>query len=151
MAKPYFNAVVNWLENLRIGMRGGDMYALIEQALPKAEYHWHLNPGHLVADEEWLCSPIGPHSTACLQSGMILQIDIIPSRPGYVALADSTMRRELAQRYPELWQRIVARRLYIGEQLGIVLPEEVLPFSSTVGYLRPWLLSPERALVCAPY
>ena len=159
VAKPYFNAVVNWLENLRIGMRGGDMYALIEQALPKAEYHWHLNPGHLVADEEWLCSPIGPHSTACLQSGMILQIDIIPSRPGYggasiedtVALADSAMRRELAQRYPELWQRIVARRLYIGEQLGIVLPEEVLPFSSTVGYLRPWLLSPERALVCAPY
>ena len=29
--------------------------------------------------------------------------------------------------------------------------EEVLPFSSTVGYLRPWLLSPERALICAPY
>ena len=147
------------LENLRIGMRGGDMYALIEQALPKAEYHWHLNPGHLVADEEWLCSPIGPNSAATLQSGMILQIDIIPSRPGYggasiedtVALADSALRRELAQRYPELWQRIVARRLYIGEQLGIVLPEEVLPFSSTVGYLRPWLLSPERALVCAPY
>ena len=68
-----------------------------------------------------------------------------------VALADSALRRELAQRYPELWQRIVARRLYIGEQLGIVLPEEVLPFSSTVGYLRPWLLNPERALVCAPY
>lgn len=61
VAKPYFNAVVNWLENLRIGMRGGDMYALIERVLPKAEYHWHLNPGHLVADEEWLCSPIGPH------------------------------------------------------------------------------------------
>lgn len=158
VAKPYFNAVVNWLENLRIGMRGGDMYALIERVLPKAEYHWHLNPGHLVADEEWLCSPIGPHSAACLQSGMILQIDIIPSRAGYggasiedtVALADSALRRELAQSYPELWQRIVARRSYIGNRLGIALPEEVLPFSSTVGYLRPWLLSPERALVCAP-
>lgn len=90
---------------------------------------------------------------------MILQIDIIPSRAGYggasiedtVALADGPLRRALAQRYPQLWQRIVARRLYIGEQLGIVLSEEVLPFSSTVGYLRPWLLSPERALVCAPY
>ncbi|VUS54543.1 M24 family metallopeptidase [Klebsiella grimontii] len=159
VAKPYFKAVVNWLENLRIGMRGGDMYALIEQVLPKAEYHWHLNPGHLVADEEWLCSPIGPNSAATLQSGMILQIDIIPSRAGYggasiedtVALADGPLRQALAQRYPQLWQRIVARRLYIGEQLGIVLPEEVLPFSSTVGYLRPWLLSRERALVCAPY
>jgi hypothetical protein len=110
VAKPYFRAVVNWLENLRIGMRGGDMYALIEQVLPKAEYHWHLNPGHLVADEEWLCSPIGPHSTACLQSGMILQIDIIPSRPGYGGqalkipwrLPMSAMRQELAQRYPAL-------------------------------------------------
>ena len=145
--------------SLTTSFKGGDMYALIEQVLPKAEYHWHLNPGHLVADEEWLCSPIGPHSAACLQSGMILQIDIIPSRSGYggasiedtVALADGPLRQALAQRYPQLWQRIVARRLYIGEQLGIVLPEEVLPFSSTVGYLRPWLLSPERALVCAPY
>ena len=158
VAKPYFNAVVTWLENLRIGMRGGDMYALIEQVLPKAEYHWHLNPGHLVADEEWLCSPIGPNSTACLQSGMILQIDIIPSRAGYggasiedtVALADGALRQALAQSYPELWQRVVARRKYIREQLGILLPEEVLPFSNTVGYLRPWLLSPERALICTP-
>lgn len=159
VAKPYFNAVVTWLENLHIGMRGGDMYALIEQVLPKAEYHWHLNPGHLVADEEWLCSPIGPNSTACLQSGMILQIDIIPSRAGYggasiedtVALADGALRQALAQNYPELWQRVVARRKYIREQLGILLPEEVLPFSNTVGYLRPWLLSPERALICTPY
>ncbi|MBA7845682.1 M24 family metallopeptidase [Klebsiella sp. RHBSTW-00484] len=159
VAKPYFNAVVTWLENLRIGMCGGDMYALIEQVLPKAEYHWHLNPGHLVADEEWLCSPVGPNSTACLQSGMILQIDIIPSRAGYggasiedtVALADSALRQALAQNYPGLWQRVVARWKYIREQLGILLPEEVLPFSNTVGYLRPWLLSPERALICAPY
>jgi len=159
VAKPYFNAVVTWLENLRIGMHGGDMYALIEQVLPKAEYHWHLNPGHLVADEEWLCSPIGPNSTACLQSGMILQIDIIPSRAGYggasiedtVALADGALRQALAQNYPELWQRVVGRRKYIREQLGILLPEEVLPFSNTVGYLRPWLLSPERALICTPY
>ncbi|MGE0971633.1 M24 family metallopeptidase [Klebsiella sp. WOUb02] len=157
VAKPYFCAVVSWLENLRIGMRGGDMYDLIERVLPKAEYRWHLNPGHLVADEEWLCSPIGPNSDARLQSGMILQIDIIPSRAGYagasiedtVALADDSLRHELAQAYPELWQRIVARRRYIREQLGIALPEEVLPFSNTVGYLRPWLLDKQRALVCS--
>jgi hypothetical protein len=31
VAKPYFRAVVSWLENLRIGMRGGEMYALIER------------------------------------------------------------------------------------------------------------------------
>lgn len=157
VAKPYFRAVVSWLENLRIGMRGGEMYALIERVLPKAEYRWHLNPGHLVADEEWLCSPIGPDSSACLRSGMLLQIDIIPSRAGYggascedtVALADAALRDELAQAYPRLWQRILARRAYIRQQLGIALPEEVPPFSNTVGYFRPWLLDPSRALVQA--
>ncbi|WP_374755467.1 M24 family metallopeptidase [Citrobacter amalonaticus] len=156
VAKPYYRAVVSWLENLRIGMCGSEMYALIEQVLPKAEYHWHLNPGHLVADEEWLCSPIDPHSAAQLRSGMILQIDIIPSRAGYagasiedtVALADKALRDALAQDYPELWQRVVIRRRWIQQQLGIRLPDEVLPFSNTVGYLRPWLLDHARALVC---
>ncbi|WP_174508218.1 M24 family metallopeptidase [Klebsiella oxytoca] len=156
VAKPYFKAVVSWLENLRIGMRGGEMYALIESVLPKAEYHWHLNPGHLVADEEWLCSPVGPDSNACIRSGMLLQIDIIPSRAGYagasiedtVAVADKALRDALAQDWPQLWQRIVTRRAWIRQQLGIDLPEEVLPFSNTVGYLRPWLLDHSRALVC---
>lgn len=156
VAKPYFSAVVAWLEHLHIGMRGGEMYDLIERVLPKAEYHWHLNPGHLVADEEWLCSPIGPGSAATLKSGMLLQIDIIPSRAGYagasiedtVALADDTLRQTLARDYPALWQRIVARRKYIAEHIGIRLPEEVLPMSNTVGYLRPWLLDQGRVLVC---
>lgn len=156
VAKPYFCAVVAWLEHLHIGMKGGEMYDVIERVLPKAEYHWHLNPGHLVADEEWLCSPIGPGSAATLKSGMLLQIDIIPSRAGYagasiedtVALADVTLRQTLASDYPALWQRIVARRAYIAEHIGIRLPDEVLPMSNTVGYLRPWLLDQGRALVC---
>ncbi|WP_421355828.1 M24 family metallopeptidase [Pseudocitrobacter faecalis] len=156
VAKPYYRAVATWLTHIRPGMLGGEMYALIEQVLPKSEYHWHLNPGHLVADEEWLCSPIGPNSAAPLRSGMLLQIDIIPSRAGYagasiedtIALADKTLRDELAQAYPELWNRVLMRRHYIKEHLGISLPDEVLPFSNTVGYLRPWLLDPTRALVC---
>lgn len=156
VAKPYYRAVVTWLTHIRPGMLGSEMYALIEQVLPKAEYHWHLNPGHLVADEEWLCSPIGPDSSAPLRIGMLLQIDIIPSRAGYagasiedtVALADKALRDELAQAYPELWNRVLMRRHYIKEHLGISLPDEVLPLSNTVGYLRPWLLDPTRALVC---
>lgn len=156
VAKPYYRAVATWLTHIRPGMLGGEMYALIEQILPKAEYHWHLNPGHLVADEEWLCSPIGPNSSAPLRSGMLLQIDIIPSRAGYagasiedtVALADKALRDELAQAYPDLWNRVLMRRHYIKEHLGISLPDEVLPLSNTVGYLRPWLLDPTRALVC---
>ena len=156
VAIPYFLAVVSWLEHLRPGLTGGDLYQLIERVLPKAQYHWHLNPGHLVADEEWLCSPVYPGSTIALTSGMLLQIDIIPSRPGYagasiedtVALADATLRATLAAEYPALWARVQARRDYIARHIGIALPEEVLPFSNTVGYLRPWLLDPTRALVC---
>ncbi|MXG37753.1 Xaa-Pro aminopeptidase, partial [Escherichia coli] len=101
--------------------------------------------------------PVGPDSQASIRSGMLLQIDIIPSRAGYagasiedtVAVADEALREELAENWPALWQRIVTRRAYIRQQLGIVLPEEVLPFSNTVGYLRPWLLDKQRALVCS--
>ncbi|MFG6655175.1 M24 family metallopeptidase [Scandinavium sp. M-37] len=156
VAIPYFRAVVAWLENIRPGMTGGELYQLIENVLPKVDYHWHLNPGHLVADEEWLCSPVSADSAIPLASGMLLQIDIIPSRPGYggasiedtVALADEALRAQLAADYPQLWARVQARRAFIEREVGIRLPECVLPFSNTVGYLRPWLLDPTRALSC---
>lgn len=111
VAIPYFRAVVAWLENIHPGMTGGELYQLIEDVLPKADYRWHLNPGHLVADEEWLCSPVSAGSDIPLASGMLLQIDIIPSRAGYagasiedtVALADEALRQQLAAEYPQLW------------------------------------------------
>lgn len=156
VAIPYFRAVVAWLENIRPGMTGGELYQLIEDVLPKAEYHWHLNPGHLVADEEWLCSPVSAWSDIPLASGMLLQIDIIPSRAGYagasiedtVALADESLRQQLAVDYPQLWARVQARRVFIEKYVGIHLPDWVLPFSNTVGYLRPWLLDHTQALSC---
>jgi Xaa-Pro aminopeptidase len=156
VAKPYFAAVARWLEAIRIGMPGGAMYAHIEQHLPKAQYGWHLNPGHLSADEEWMSSPIYPHSAETLKSGMILQIDIIPSVPGYtgvsaeesIALADPTLQRKIQTAYPELWARILTRRAYIREVLKINLADEVIPLSNTVAYLRPFLLAKEKALTC---
>lgn len=155
LAIPYYHAVVSWLEQLRIGITGGELYTLIETVLPKAHYGWHLNPGHLVADEEWLSSPIYPASAVTLKSGMLLQIDIIPSVPGYggcsiedtVGLADRALRDELASRFPEVWQRMTRRRDYLTDVLKIRLPEEVILLSNTVGYLRPFLLDKQRALV----
>lgn len=154
VAIPYFRAVVTWLENIHPGMTGGELYQLIEDVLPKADYHWHLNPGHLVADEEWLCSPVSAGSDIPLTSGMLLQIDIIPSRAGYagasiedtIALADEALRNQLAAEYPQLWARVQERRGWIQKEVGINLPECVLPFSNTVGYLRPWLLEQSQAL-----
>ncbi|UJD94211.1 M24 family metallopeptidase [Lelliottia amnigena] len=156
VAKPYFGAVATWLENIKIGMRGGEMYDLIENVLSKEKYGWHLNPGHLSADEEWMSSPIYKNSAETLKSGMIMQIDIIPSVPGYtgvsaeesIALADETLVQKIQQSYPELWARITARRKYIRQVLNIQLTDDVIPLSNTVAYLRPFLLAKNRSFTC---
>lgn len=83
VAAPYYDAVVAWLENIKIGMQGKELYSVIGKVLPKSEYKWHLNPGHLTADEEWMSSPMKKDSEITLKSGMLLQIDIIPSVAGY--------------------------------------------------------------------
>ncbi len=100
-------------------MTGGEMFDKVEEILPRATYGWSLCPGHLVAEEEWLCSPIYEHSAEVLRSGMMLQIDIIPSVPGYglaaestVVLADETLKEQICQQYPEMWQRMQVRRQY---------------------------------------
>lgn len=155
VAAPYFHAYACWLSEIRIGMEGGALYRLVEEELPQSEFHWGLCPGHLVAEEEWLCSPIYRGSKETLKSGMLLQIDIIPSVSGYggvsaestIALADEALRLEISGQYPELWERIEKRREYMRQTLGIPLPEEVLPLCSTVAYLRPYLLCKEKALV----
>ena len=156
VAKPYFAGVVTWLENIRIGMKGGEMYSLMESILPKEKYGWHLNPGHLSADEEWMSSPIYKHSTQTLKSGMILQIDIIPSVPGYtgtsaeesVALADVALQDEIKRAYPELWARIETRKRYLKDVLKIELSADVIPLASAVAYLRPFFLAKDKAFTC---
>lgn len=156
VAKPYFGAVATWLEHIKVGMSGGELYEVIERALPKAQYGWHLNPGHLSADEEWMSSPVYAGSVETLKSGMIVQIDIIPSVPGYtgtsaeesVALADAALQQQIARDYPALWARIEARRAYIREVLRIALSDDVMPLSNAVGYLRPFMLAKGKALVC---
>lgn len=152
---PYFNAVVKWLETVKVGYPAADVYQMVEDVLPKERYHWHLNPGHLTADEEWMSSPIYPNSPHTLKSGMIFQIDIIPSVKGYagvsaeecVALADASLRETIRRDYPELHERIEERRRYLREVLQIDIHEDILPLSNTVAYLRPYLLNKELAFV----
>lgn len=155
VAIPYFQAVKVWLETIKIGINGNDLYEAIEAVLPKKAYGWTLNPGHLCADEEWMSSPIYPQSKEALQSGMLFQIDIIPSVNGYggvscesgILLADEELRKEIAREYPAVWERIVKRRAYMQEVLGIHIHEDVLPTSMATAYLRPYLLKKEMALV----
>ena len=154
VVKPYYNAICTWLEQLRCGMSGKEVYDLIERVLPKEQYHWHLCPGHLVGDEEWLASPIYEESTELLKSGMLLQTDIIPSMKGYggssvessICLADETLRNKMKQENPELWNRMQLRKEYLKKELNIHLSEDVLPMCSTVAYLRPYLLDYRKAM-----
>jgi hypothetical protein len=114
-----------------------------------------LNPGHLIHYDEWLDSPIRAGSDDPIASGMVVQSDIIPTGigPGWtvncedtVAVADAMLRAEIAERHPELWSRVSARRAYVKDQLGIALADEVLPLSCTCAYLPPFWLDLDRAL-----
>ena len=135
-------------------MSGGALFDEVDRVLPRSEFGWTLCPGHLTAEEEWLCSPVFEGSNWPLRSGMLFQIDIIPAVPGYsgvnaestVALADEGLREQVRVEYPELWDRIQARRTYLERELGICMFEDVLPLCSTVGYLRPYLLDKDSAL-----
>lgn len=157
IAKPYYYAVASWLEAIQIGMSGNELYDIIETVLPKEVYHWHLNPGHLVADEEWMSSPIYKGSKDVLKSGMMLQIDIIPSVSGLggascesgIALADEELRNQIKAEYPDLYEGFMKRRAYIEDVLGIKLHPEVLPMNDTVAYYRPFMLNKKRAFIKA--
>lgn len=154
LAMPYFSAYVSWLEHIKIGMEGGALFDVVERVLPRKDYHWYLCPGHLAAEEEWMSSPVYEGSSEVLKSGMIFQIDIIPSREGMagvsaestVVLADSELKEQIKLQYPELWGRMVRRIDYLKQVLHIKLSDDVLPMCSTVGYLRPYLLNKQYAL-----
>lgn len=151
-AGPYFAALGEWFAGLRLGVPGGELAQLIDERLPFADYGIFLNPGHLIHLDEWLSSPIYAGSTEPLQSGMVFQVDIIPSSPVYgstraedgVVLADAALRHELATTYPDLYARCQARRRFMIDVLGIDLPEEVLPLSNLPAIVPPFFLQPEQ-------
>ena len=153
VAKPYYRAAVAWYEAMELGLPAESLYGLIEKVLPRDVYGWTLNPGHYVSDEEWMASPFYRGSETVIESGMMFQMDIIPSVPGYggvsaedgIAIADETLRKELEETYPKIWERIEKRRAYMEKELGICLKPEILPLSDTEGYLRPFLLNRKKA------
>ena len=156
--RPYFAAIATWYQTLGIGVAGGTVHDAVMGALAEAGAAFRplLNPGHLISYEEWSHSPIRPGSNEPLVSGMVLQCDIIPTPlpagtalncEDTVALADETLRAELARDRPELWGRIVARRTFMRNELGIDLSPDVLPLSAANAYLPPFWLDDE--LVCA--
>ena len=155
LVSPYFAAVAEWYQALRIGQVGGTLQEIIDRRLGDPFFGIFLNPGHQLHLDEWVNSPIWPGSQVELRSGMAFQVDIIPATgtPYFttniedgIALADSYLRQSFASAYPEAWQRIEVRRTFMKESLGIDLHADVLPFSNIPGYLPPYLLSPQQAM-----
>ena len=155
LVAPYFQAIVAWYEHIGIGVSGGDLYKIIHDRIGDPFFGVKLNPGHLIHLDEWVNSPVYKDSTEPLQAGMALQVDVIPATgTAYyttniedgIALADEALRVAFAEKYPEAWGRIQARRTFMQEVLGITLKPEVLPFSNIPAYLPPFVLSPHRAI-----
>jgi hypothetical protein len=158
LVAPYFETVAEWYAALHVGQVGGELQRIVDRHLGDPFFGIHLNPGHQLHLDEWVNSPVFPGSRVELRSGMALQCDIIPATgtPYFttniedgVALADETLRAELASAYPDMWERIQARRRFMGEALGIQLHPDVLPLSNLAGHLAPFLLRPDRAMTVA--
>ena len=152
---PYFAAIAAWYAAMRIGQTGGTLQAIIERHLGDPFFGIFLNPGHQLHLDEWVSSPIAPGSTIELRSGMVFQVDVIPATgTAYfttniedgIALADDSLRGELATRFPGAWARIVRRRAFMAETLGIRLHPDVLPLSNLPAVLPPFLLRPDLAM-----
>jgi hypothetical protein len=152
---PYVRAIATWWQTLRIGVTGDAMQRAVLASLEGAAFAPALNPGHLIADDEWVHTPIRPGCAEQIASGMIFQCDIIPAPlpDGYalncedtVAVADAALRAALAASYPDLWRRVEARRVFMREALGIRIADELLPLSAAPAYLPPFWLQSD--LVC---
>ena len=155
---PYLEAIAAWYGALRIGQTGGALHDIVARRLGDPFFGIFLNAGHQISLDEWVNSPVGEGSTLELRSGMYLQVDVIPATGSAffttniedgVALADASLRAELAASYPAMWQRIERRRAFMAGRLGIELHEDVLPFSNIPAWLPPFILDTSRAMTVA--
>jgi hypothetical protein len=153
LAIPYFTAAAEWYETIGIGVEGGTLDALVRRHLGDPFFNLVLNPGHLIHIDEWMNTPVYPGSTEKFQSGNAVQCDIIPAvGPPYhscniedgLALLDERGRDELRQNFPQAYERILARRAFMTDVLGIALKPEVLPLSNLAAALPPYLMAPDR-------
>jgi hypothetical protein len=110
--------------------------------------------GDLIHVEEWLSTPIYPGSDIPIHSGMVMQVDVIPSSPIYfstrmedgVVIADESLRRQIKERFPECFARCQKRRAFMTDVLGIELADEVLPLANIPAIVPPFFLAPNTVL-----
>ena len=63
-------------------------------------------------------------------------------------LADAALREQICAIAPGCWARIQARQEFMRKELGIQLPDEVLPLSDLQGVCFPYLADLNVVLAC---
>lgn len=153
-AYPYVRAMSLWCSLMTPGTAGGAVWDAIMQALPADTFGITLNPGHLIAMDEWMSSPIVEGSDMPLASGMAMQMDVIPGHAAYgstrmedgYVIADAALRAEIAATRPDLWTRMTARQRFMRDTIGMDVPDELLPLADTCGIVAPFLLDPAQVI-----
>lgn len=155
IVKPYYASIVNFYENIGIGVTGGELHEVVTRDFPQEQFGWTLNPGHLLGSEEWLCSPVWKDSPIRFCSGQFVQVDFIPGpkEPYFgsnvedgILIADEALREKIRRNSPDTWRRIERRRRFMADTLGIRLKDEVLPLYDGQGLLRPFVLNRSFAM-----
>ena len=148
----YFSVMAEWFSRMRIGTSGGGIWELIQNNLPFDKFRIFLNPGHLIHFDEWVSSPIYPGSNVPIHSGMMMQVDVIPSSENYfstrmedgIVIADKELRSQIRTKYPDCFSRCQKRREFMIKVLGIEVSEEVLPLSNIPALVPPYFLNPQK-------
>ena len=154
---PYFDNVASWHEMMRIGTSCGDIYEMVDRELGLEKFGCTLNPGHLTHTDEWTNSPFVKGGQVKVASGMAFQCDYTvtchdPFMSAHVEdgliVAGEGLRKEVAALSPGCWERIQKRRDFIIRELGIQLPEEVLPLSDLSCVCFPYMADLGTVLAC---
>ena len=147
---PYFEMMAKWYELLTLDAVAGEIFEKVLRITNMYGFKLALNPGHLIHLDEWVNTPFFDGSLFKIKSGMLLQSDFIPTvEKGHfavnvedtLAIANEDTRHELQKRYPETYSRIMNRKDFIANTLGMNLGPEVLPLCDNQALLRPYLLS----------
>ncbi len=155
VAVPYWRTIVAWWEAVHVGVSGGDIYDRLIELCCKQGFRPTLGVGHMMDWEDWPNTPFRRGSSDLIRSGTILAADIFSDKNGpqqiahcedTLAVASEDLRAELAERYPEVWARISARRQFLRDKLGIEVHDDLLPFTVAPAYFPPFWLSPDLAL-----
>lgn len=145
---PYFNNVAAWYEMLKIGTSFGDIYEMVDSELGLKKYGCGLNPGHLTNTDEWTNSPFQKGNSVKVRSGMAIQCDYTvtwqePFMSAHIedglAIADEKLQEEVKKLSPKCYERVLARKQWIEENLNIKLSQEVMPFSDLTCICFPYM------------